>query len=254
MVDDIRNTPFNRLTEKDRNVEMAKIIISRYRRGGYKTPQDDALKGLISDVVDMLLKHFPQITIDEISDALEFGFSGKYGETRAGIYADKILLFIRAYRSEKGVDNRINYQSVTETVKRPVTESDIKQLLSTMFKLHRENKVVSYCCGLLFDNLYYLGLIDTDTPPDDFIKKAVEAVKNGIIEAMRHGDEFDRISLIESMKHINEANNEVVVKAKDLYVMDYFDSLITRNVDLDYLLLNKHVSKSVLDFKNKELS
>ena len=253
MDDEIKNTPFNRLTKKDQHVRLTEIIIARYRRGGYKTPQDEALRSLISDIVEMVLKHFPQITINEISDALESGFSGKYGETRAGIYADKVLSYIRSYRAENGADNKVNCQSSSESFQRPVTESDIKSLLSTMFRLHRENTVVSYCCGVLFDDLYYLGLIEIDTPPECFIKKAVEVIKGGMIETMRQGNEFDRIGFIESLKQVGESGDEVIIKAKDLYVMDYFDSLITQNIDFDYLLLDKHVSRFVLDEKNKKL-
>lgn len=245
------NISIDKLSDKDRKMQIAEIIIMRYRRGGYRLPNNDALFDLIDDVVDMLLEHFPQITIIEIRKALESGFSGKYGELRAGIYADKVLSYVRAYKEEMGANVKTNCQALYTEDQRPVTEKDIKDLVSTIYKLHRENKVISYCNGLLFDDLYYLRLIDIDAPPQSFINKAIETVKNETIKQMRHGNEYDRTGLIESLGQISANDANIINKAKDLYVKDYFDSLITQNVDVNYLLIDKHISQEVLNFKNR---
>lgn len=238
---------------EDYKVKLAELLLTRYRRGGYKTPDADTLVELTKDVSEMLIKSFPHISLSELEEALENGFSGKYGEFRAGIYADKVLAFVRAYRSEKGLDNKVNCQNHASDHKRPITEYDIKDLLSVMYNLHCSGQVVSYCGGLLFDDLFLLGMIDYDTPPREYIDRAINKLKELKPDRMRKGNEFDRASIIKELAQLDNDNEEVIVKAKDLYVIDYFDSLKLMGEDIRCLLENRHINEAALEEKNRRL-
>ncbi len=254
MTDIDRNTAILKLTDtKGKKTAIAEILLKRYRMGGYKNPENETLVGLVNDVLDMASKQFPDITIQDIDNALENGFSDKYGVFRAGIYADKIIAYIRAYRSEKGVDSRINCQYETSAIKRPVTEDDIKNLLLNSFELYKTNSLTSFCCGLLFDSIRALGLVDYETPPNDYYDKAIEAAKTKRVNAMRHGNEYDRGFNMECLNTIGRDDREIVNLAKDIYVKDYFDSLIYCGDDFRYILLSKHVSTDYLQRRNAEL-
>lgn len=249
---------FRNVDVEERRRDLIDIINKRARRAGVELPSD--VKTFVLDVEEMILEHFPYITMNEIAKAQENGFSGKYSNKamRSGIYADKIISFIRSYREEMGYYSKVNSQQTTDVELPSVTSAEgIRNFVISWFNEHNSwlnertarvggniwvpyGKWTTEPARLVYDALYHMGVIELYEPIDDYKTKAVEKIR------------MDRIEKDESPNDITEI--EVTCMAKKLYMMDYFLALNIEGKTINDVIRGKEVPQKYVNMRNYELS
>lgn len=245
---------FRNMDIEERRRDLIELLNVRARRSGTDLPSDVVM--LVKDTEDMILKQFPNVTFEEIEKALENGFSGKYSNKvmRSGIYADKIISYIRSYREEMGYYSKTNIHEVRDAEAPSLSsEESIKNYVAYYFQCYIEWKNGSHepflKAKLAYDALYHMGLIGLDTPPESYFIRAEDIEKTDRLDKHMRG----MINLNFSTR-ITFSDESVVNIAKKLYLYDYFESLIIQNISIDNLVRDRRVPQKYINMRNYELT
>ena len=245
---------FSNVSREERRKTLADIINKRARRSGCELPAETRL--FIDDVEDMILEQFPYITIEEIEKAQENGFSGKYSTKalRGGIYADKIIAYIRAYREEMGYYSKTNVHQTTETEGPTLTSAErIKGLVVYWFQVYSEwingwksdmwkepwGPYSSTPARLVYDALHYMGVLEAE-PHENYRQKAVARCKNNHIEQDVSVDDI--------------SEREIKETAKKLFLIDYCRALQMEGRTIEQVIRGREVPQKYINMRNYELT
>lgn len=244
---------FRNIDIEERRRDLLEIINRRARRSGSDLPAD--VKTFIIDIEEMILGQFPYVTMSEVEKSLENGFSDKYNiKMKSGIYADKIIAYIRAHREELGYYSRINAHA-QEDVQAPslVTADNIKTYVIYCYQCYvdwkRGGREPYIKANLPYDALYHMGVIGLDTPPMEYLKRAEDMETANRLEQHMMG-----MINLNFAAELTLEDEGIVNIAKKMYLYDWFESLIMQGVTIDKVLADAIVPQKYVNIRNYELT
>lgn len=246
------------ITMSKRQVKDELIIVlgAAYRNCGYRNIDGKAMIDQTDDLYNLLLKYYPNITIDEIKDAVERGSLKEYGDF-AGLSNSNIFSFIRSYRAA-ATKNLVNVQTVDEEPEhKAMPKVSWDDMIRASFKTYKESGLIVLPPDMIYGYFVGLGLpIEDPNTLHEEAKQRIVAEKQkeekrsefnagmvmgflrdlGRSAAVKPSDESQ-----EDTERRQKAMKEVERMAMKVAVQHQFDSLIEKKQDIEqFLNTRKH--------------
>ena len=207
----------------DAAMAIAAMLTKSYMELGYSFSDSYPLDTMSVDVWEMLCERHPNVTLDQVNQALFKGINGDYGEVK-GLYPVDVVRFVKRYTTP---ENIINYQAQED--KTPLMLSrDVKgDRINTLCELYRQycNAPKIILCGdfgcyitLLWNYNMLLNIKDVAVQQRymDLAKEALRREKLSLIGGIpRMADAIKK-----EIEEISE--KDIKEKSYKLIILDFF--------------------------------
>ncbi len=217
------------------------IYSAVFTKGVYTTPKDAAAMAQILE--RDIRRKYPNLTLEEVSYAVEQGIRGEYGEYY-GINNVSLLNFVKAYAtSEERAKAVSNHNLKQLPAKTTVSDQEKINIIKTgiINKFHQFMKtgVLNDWGNPSYDFLAKAGYINYSEEQRSEFKKL--AAKRLIAEetirrsSLNYDIRQDEIKAIEEFKN-NTKHKRIIAEGKRLALKDYFLSLINQGLSIENII------------------
>lgn len=214
---------------------------------GLKTAIDDR-NAIKITVISDIKKHFSNLTLSEISIAIDNGVRGKYGGV-IGLSPKDVYNWIDAY-SKSAERNMAKGEIITQKVKNEPTADEKftvgKDLCLELFAKYEASQQLTMSALAVYEYLKSLDLIQKDYKIGIYKQAVEETIKNKRIEVTLSQD-LHRRRIMNAELEILEQNylndgltqdqhNEVLRTGRKIILKNWFDDLIINEENLEELI------------------